>query len=67
MTDRYKVVTSATHSRGAGLTLGTVRKHADGWRFIPHFQGFPSRKGWPTADEAVSNRVSDYTLQAVTS
>jgi hypothetical protein len=62
--DRYKVVTSAGHKRGAGLPLGTVRKHSDGWRFIPAFQAYPSRRGWPTPYEALDGRVDHYTLQA---
>lgn len=65
MLDRYKVVTTQNHPRGAGLMLGMVRKHPDGWRFIPSFQRAPSRKGWPTPYEALDGRVNNYTLQAV--
>jgi len=61
----YKVVTDGTGKWAAGLMLGSLRKHADGWRFIPSFQRSPSRKGWPTAQAALKGRIDCYKLEPV--
>lgn len=61
--NRYRVLTDGTGKQPAGLILGYVRLHADGWRFVPHFQSSPSRKGWPTADAALTDRVMHYRLE----
>jgi hypothetical protein len=64
-TTAYKVLTDGTGKWPAGLMLGSLRKHADGWRFIPNFQRAPSRKGWPTAEDAIKGRVECYKLEPV--
>jgi len=38
----------------SGIILGKLinRRH-EGWRFYPWYQASPSRKGWPTPNQAV--------------
>ena len=63
---RYKVLTDGTGRFAAGLTLGILyfTPDGDGWRFFPHFQAQPSRRGWPTPEAALKGRVTHYTLEA---
>jgi len=49
---------------GQRMPCGIVRQNVNGWRFIPHFQASPSRKGWPTPEAALKGRVKNYTLEA---
>ncbi len=39
-----------------GMRLGTVQsRRRDGWRFYPHYQRSPSRKGWTTPNQALKS------------
>ena len=47
----------ATSGRFTGMMVGSIRERPDGFHFIPHYQGKPSRKGWPTPEAAVKGRL----------
>ena len=56
-------------NRGDGLDIfaGSVvfNERLNGWRFIPRFQGSPSRRVWDTPRAAIGRRLKDYRLQTV--
>jgi hypothetical protein len=57
----YKVV--STGERFLGLSVGFVRKYPQGWRFLPNTQQRPSRKFWPTPEDALKGRITNYKLE----
>jgi hypothetical protein len=65
MNNIYRVITDGTGKWPAGLLLGSVRLHRDGWRFVPAFQRSPSRRGWPTPEAALQGRIDHYKLEPV--
>ncbi len=58
----YNVI-SITGDWTNGMTLGTVRLERRGWRFFPHYQAQPSRKGWTTPEEALKGRLKNFRLE----
>lgn len=50
---------------GADFLAGTVTLFAAGWRFVPRFHGGPSRRFWPTPQQAIGRRIRAYRLQTI--
>lgn len=48
----YQLVSAGNPNYRDGSLLAYVRKSPDGWRLIPFTQDQPSRKAWPTPEQA---------------
>lgn len=52
-----------THKGQERVLVGYVCHYPLGWRFLPLSQRMPSRKHWPTPEDALRGRVKNYTLE----
>jgi hypothetical protein len=51
---QYQLVTDGNPRYQDGSLVALVRKSGDGWRVHPYTQDRPSRKEWPTPEQAAA-------------